>query len=477
MKHRSSLSARLARTAVISALALCGLADSSLAQVARTKVVGYLPTTRDTKAVMDRTDLTKLTHLNIAFANPTPAGSFLNGSDPACMRNNPTATNINYVVQKARAAGVKVSVSIGGGSVPPCSGNWATLLQPAARAATVNNLKQFVDTFALDGVDVDIEGALLNSIDTAGNFTPFIQALRAAMPGKLITAATASYNGGMVPISSLPFFDFVSIMSYDTVGPGWGTVGVEHAPYSKAESNIATWEARGLPKEKLVLGVPFYGYGFNGYASAYNFKDIVNQFGAEAAQKDVIGTLCASCGYITYNGIPTITAKTRLAIQRGAGVMIWEIGQDIAGQYSLLTAIDTAIANAVVVYSNFITASGPSVVGTAANDLITVGALKPTLTGGAGRDQFAFDASFTGGATITDFTPGSDLINLRAVLQAAGIAAPAPLDSGHVSCVRSGVSDSLIYMDPDASGPAPRRPLLLLKNVGCASLNASSFQF
>lgn len=128
-------------------------------------------------------------------------------------------------------------------------------------------------------------------------------------------------------------------------------------------------------------------------------------------------------------------------------------------------------------YNRYITASGAAVLGTAGDDLITVGALRPTLTGGAGRDQFAFGAGFTGGATITDFTPGADLINLRAVLQAAGITAPAPLASGHLGCTRSGAGDALLSLDPDAGGPAPRRPLLLLKRVGCAALGSASFQF
>lgn len=128
-------------------------------------------------------------------------------------------------------------------------------------------------------------------------------------------------------------------------------------------------------------------------------------------------------------------------------------------------------------YNSYITAASAIVVGTAGDDLITVGALRPTLTGGAGRDQFAFTAGFVGGATLTDFTPGTDVINLRAVLRAAGVTAAEPLASGHVSCTRGGISDALIAMDPDATGPAPRRPLLLLKNVSCASLTAGNFQF
>jgi hypothetical protein len=40
-----------------------------------------------------------------------------------------------------------------------------------------------------------------------------------------------------------------------------------------------------------------------------------------------------------YNGITTIEAKTRLALEQLSGIMIWEIGQDDFGEYSLLNKI------------------------------------------------------------------------------------------------------------------------------------------
>lgn len=330
------------KLAIASGMGVFLVGASAQLAVAQTKVVGYIPSYKGMPGVIDRTDLTKLTHINLSFLNPNASGAVLSGGNPVCMEGA-TGSDINYVVQKAHAAGVKVLVSVAGGVIPSCSGNWQTLLQAGSRASTVNNLAQFVNNFGLDGIDIDIEGTLLTNIDNAGNYTPFIQALRSALPGKLVTSATASYNGGMVPTSSLPYFDFVNIMSYDAIGPGWGPAGAEHSPYSMAQSDIATWKARGLTKEKLVLGVPFYGYGFNGYNSSYDFNSIVNQFGASAAQTDVIGTRCAGCSYITYNGIPTIKAKTRLALQEGSGVMIWELSQDATGSNSLLAAIRSEI--------------------------------------------------------------------------------------------------------------------------------------
>ena len=351
----SSIRSFLSKCVITSGMGVLLAGVLTQAALAQTKVVGYIPASKGLRAVTDRTDFTKLTHLNLAFANPNAAGVLLNGRNPVCM-DGATGADIDYVVSRAHAAGVKVLVSVAGGVVPTreCGTDWASMLTPARRGTIVNNLLQFVNTFNLDGIDIDIEGGLLDGADRAGNYTPFIQALRSGLAsGKLLTAATASYVGGMVPVSSFPYFDFITLMSYDTVGPGWGTAGAEHSTLAKAESDIALWVDRNLPKEKIILGVPFYGYGFGGFdrdledgvnGSGYAFSEIVG-LSASNSQNDLIGVACAGCSYITYNGIPTIRAKTRLALAQTGGVMIWELAHDGAGAYSLLNVIDTEIRN------------------------------------------------------------------------------------------------------------------------------------
>lgn len=338
---------RAHRAALCGAVLLSALAPAAFAQ---TKVVGYIPAYKGLLTTANRTDLTKLTHLNLAFLNPNSAGVVASGGQPVCMGSNAggnvSPTELRNVVAKAHAANVKVLVSLAGGVIPACSGDWAQLLQPTLRQTVVNNLVQFVDDIGLDGIDVDIEGELLTRIDNAGHYTPFIQALDQAMNarGKLVTAATASYVGGMVPISSLPYFDFVTLMSYDGI---YGNPGGEHSPYSQAVADINTWKGRGLPRSKLVLGVPFYGYGRGAYGNAngsyreYSFQEILNIGGSPNA--DLIGTACASCDYVTYNGLPTIRAKTRLGVSEGSGVMMWELSHDGSGGNSLLAAIDGVV--------------------------------------------------------------------------------------------------------------------------------------
>ena len=315
--------------------ATCLLLASAGAQAELTAPVrvGYLPAFRGLAAVTARSDMKHYTHINIAFANPVPDGRMVDGQAMACMRGGAngavTLAEFDAAIAAAKAAGAKVLISLGGGTIPGCSGNWAELLKPAARPAVVRNLVALADAHGLDGIDVDIEGVLLTEIDKAGNYTPFIAELGAAMRarGKLLTCATASYEGGMIPKASVPWFDLINVMSYDAIGPSWGNAGEEHASFDQAQRDLALWRKRGAARERLVLGVPFYGYGFGDYRPNYAYRDVLTEHGAAAAN-DVIGERCAGCSYITHNGPATLARKAALAQTEAAGIMVWEITQD-----------------------------------------------------------------------------------------------------------------------------------------------------
>ncbi|MFH1568567.1 MAG: glycosyl hydrolase family 18 protein [Gemmatimonadota bacterium] len=325
--------------------ALCA-APGCAPSLRQVRVIGYMPAWKDLRSTVERTDLTRLTHINVAFLNPDSSGALTAENGPVCM-GGATDADLRYLVEKAHGARVRVLASLGGGVIPRCSGDWESLLQPAARQRLVDNLVAFAAAYDLDGIDVDLEGVLLTAIDRAGNYTPFVQALAAALrpAGKLLTCATASYGGGMVPVESIPFFDFVNVMSYDAIGPSWGVAGSEHSTYEQALAHLDTWRARGLMPDKLVLGVPFYGYGFGGqYRRGYSYREILDTFGAAAASADLVGTACAGCSYVTYNGRETIRRKTRLALERGSGVMIWEMSQDAPAPGDLLGVIHEEIA-------------------------------------------------------------------------------------------------------------------------------------
>lgn len=239
--------------------------------------------------------------------------------------------SLRLFVAAARKAGAKPIASIGGGTIPQCSGEWPLLLRPEHRAKVVNGLVQLVDRYDFDGIDIDLEGEIMTRIDREGNYTPFVQELSAALRSrsKLLTSATGSYEGGMVPDASLPYFDLIGIMSYDAIGPTWGTPGGEHASYEQAEKDLRLWLDKGVPADKLALGLPFYGRGFGSHRPNWSLAEIATEQGRRALDTDVLGKRCAGCDYVTFNGLPTLERKAMLAGAWGAGVMVWEIDQDL----------------------------------------------------------------------------------------------------------------------------------------------------
>ena len=318
------------------ALAAAVIAMSSAAPAQdRGSVVGYIAAFKGLDRVIEQGGFGNYTQLDLAFVNPTPAGEVLSADGLACSPAGNGAmvsdAQLRRLVAAAHESGTKVVASLGGAVIPPCGGDWAPLAAPDMRPKVVASLMAMVDRYQLDGIDVDLEGELMTAIDHAGNYTPLVSALAAELHArsKVLTAATGSYPGGMIPDASLSSFDLIGIMSYDQVGPTWGAAGSEHSTYDQAEKDLALWIGKGVPASKLALGVPFYGRGFGTYREGWSLKDIAEAFGDRQLSTDVVGVRSGGTGYITYNGLPTLERKAELAGAWGAGVMVWEIGQDL----------------------------------------------------------------------------------------------------------------------------------------------------
>lgn len=290
------------------------------------KTIGYLMIDRDDLLqAVTAIDFSKITHLNLAFVNPDSNGAI------------PDNTVLPPLIQLAHGHQVNVFMSIGGGDGP----SWISgLLMDSKRHAFVDSILSFVAKYNLDGVDVDLEG---NSIDN--NYGAFISDLSKALaPGKkALSAAVGTWEGATIPDSALSLFDFINIMSYDNTGPWDPSNPGPHAPYSMAVSDLAYWgNTRGVRKERMNLGLPFYGYGFgpNNMTSTMIYSEIVSAYpGAE--NEDQISLSDGETMY--YNGIPTIKSKTSLALNEAGGVMIWELLQDSQGATSLLSSINQTI--------------------------------------------------------------------------------------------------------------------------------------
>lgn len=273
-------------------------------------------------------DLTGLTHINYSFAIPAKEG---NGLEPLEQEEN-----LRELVEIAHNNGQKVFIAIGGWSIGDGGGDDSRFHRIAeterGREEFTQAIINLVEEYGLDGVDMDWEYP--DADESADHFAALMESLGKELHsrGKELSAAVISYNsrvGAGIKEEVFETADWINIMAYDDSYNK--PQPAPHSPYSLAEKSLNYWiEERGLPVKKAVLGLPFYG------RSEYTGYDKLIEDGADPYSDEHKG--------IFYNGIETIKAKTKLAYdQELAGVMIWEIGHDVKGEFSLTRAINEAI--------------------------------------------------------------------------------------------------------------------------------------
>ncbi len=118
--------------------------------------------------------------------------------------------------------------------------------------------------------------------------------------------------------------DAVHMMSYDN--------GPRHATYEQAVTDLNAMAKLGVPSEKQLLGLPFYGRSMTNRGNTKTYAEINERFHPKRDQDEA--------GGFHFNGPDTLAKKVKLAKERGlSGVMIWEIGQDAKGKDSLLSTL------------------------------------------------------------------------------------------------------------------------------------------
>lgn len=293
------------------------------------KTIGYLPYYRF--SLIDEIDFTKVTHVNISFANPNLQGDLSVGG-----------VDIKPVVQKAKEASVKVYLALAGAALTDNQViAWRELLKTGNRADFVHKIIKYVIDHDLDGIDVDLEW---DHVDE--NYSGFVLALRDSVNHYdlgLTAALPGNYRYPQITNQALLTFDWVNMMAYDLTGP-WspGNPG-QHSPLEYAHSAIAFWNSQGVTNDRLTLGVPFYGYDFG------NQDNVITRTYREMVNLDPENAYTDQVQDIYYNGIPTIMAKSQLALSELSGIMIWELGQDDFGNLSMLDKIWETVQSTVAV--------------------------------------------------------------------------------------------------------------------------------
>lgn len=296
------------------------------------KVIGYLPAGNvDTASIPYQ----YLTDINYAFAIPT-------ADSTGNLQPVPHPNTLHALVRNAHAHNVRVFISVGGWGIGDGGGNdtrFEVLANaPHTRTHFVGAVMHIVREFDLDGADIDWEYP--DPIEpSSSNYVLLMRQLKDSLhaDGKKLTAAIVSYHdqwGYGIKKEIFDIADWLNIMAYDDDYNSFNGAAVPHAPYWLDVRAFDYWvKDRGMPKEKAVMGVPFYG---KGRGRGMSYKQLL-RMGAGADQ-DVYDS-------IYYNGTKTMRQKTRLAMERGAGIMIWEISEDTTGTNSLLKAIHDEITS------------------------------------------------------------------------------------------------------------------------------------
>ena len=120
------------------------------------------------------------------------------------------------------------------------------------------------------------------------------------------------------------------------------------------------------------------------------------------------------------------------------------------------TATGNSLDNLMISNS---TIYGNKLIGNAGNDELIAGKGADILTGGTGADEFVFKALPTKAGHVTDFTPGTDMLDLRGIFKTAGYTGTDPIADSHLILSANASGGTAVYYD--ASGnPAGTKVLI-----------------
>lgn len=343
-------------------------------------IIGYV-FPKNSVLQADQIAAAKLSRINFAFAN-IQDGRMVEGD----------ATDAaNYTVLNAIKLdhpSLKVLVSVGGWL---WSVNFSDVaLTSDSRKKFTQSVVEFVERYKLDGLDVDWEYPGLVGAgnhfrpEDKQNYTLLLRDIRKRFDQEqkrlgrrlylsIATGASSEFLEHTEMAKVQLSVDTVNLMAYDYYEPGSEKTTGNHAPLFtdpadpkkiSADDSVREYELAGVPANKIVLGVPFYGHVWGDvppqdHGLFQPGKSVPNSF---AKYRDIsANTLpqgftrywdaAASVPYlyneeqrifISYEDPQSLAAKCKYVLDHKlAGVMFWDYSSDSDG--ALLNALNATL--------------------------------------------------------------------------------------------------------------------------------------
>lgn len=265
------------------------------------------------------------------------SGAYINDSLNGIGITNPD--RLRYVTSlKDSIPGLQIILSVGA----PAENLSLMSRNDSLRQLTARDFMRVMEEYNLDGIDIDWEwpgrGEKALPLDEEiANYTSFLSDTRKAIgPDKLLTIAIATSCYGTDFEHMTPLLDWYNVMNYDLGKPPYS----HNAPLYK--SDLVTWTygdegvakmlEAGVPSEKIVYGVAFYGHGTAPYKTC-DWRDIELLPGMTAYTDSVAcaAYIADSTGTMVYSyDTPyTLSQKCRYILDRNlGGAMVWRMESD-----------------------------------------------------------------------------------------------------------------------------------------------------
>lgn len=296
-------------------------------------------------------DPAHLTHINYAFGHVTNSFDGVRIDNPQRLKT--------LVALKEVKPELKVMLSVGGWG----SGRFSEMASTdERRKAFAKDCLRVVEEFGLDGIDIDWEyptsdmAGISASPDDTENFTLLMKELRRVLPAEMQLTMASAANAKYVDFKeAVQYMDFVNIMNYDMASAPQHHSGMyrsEMSPGITCEEGILAHVEAGVPMEKLVFGMPFYGRASGALEGFNDYKNIVqlpeDKFTIEwddTAKAPYVVEVKSGDVVCTFDDPRAIAIKCDYIAEKGMrGAMYWDYDGDTE-DHTLARAVWEGVMN------------------------------------------------------------------------------------------------------------------------------------